>query len=104
LRNAGSAAAASKADEPRRHQATGVAWAAQDAHDQRLRPALRTLLERAVAEGEVRPDVDADDILSAVASLCMSTRDDRPGHAGRMVALLVDGLRNGANPAVDTPS
>ena len=65
--------------------------------DQRLRPALRALLERAVAAGTVRADVDADDILSAVASLCMSARDDRPGHARRMVALLVDGLRHGAN-------
>lgn len=74
------------------------AFAPLPAHfDQRLRPALRTLLERAVAAGEVRADVDADDILSAVASLCMSARDDRPGHARRMVALLVDGLRHGAN-------
>jgi AcrR family transcriptional regulator len=72
--------------------------------DQRLRPALRALLERATAAREVRADVDADDILSAVASLCMSARDDRPGQARRMVALLVDGLRHGANPSVDAPS
>jgi len=65
--------------------------------DQRLRPALRALLERATAAREVRADVDADDILSAVASLCMSARDDRPGQARRMVALLADGLRHGAN-------
>ncbi len=65
--------------------------------DQRLRPALRTLLEHAVAAGEVRVDVDADDILSAVSSLFMSARDDRPGQARRMFALLVDGLRHGAN-------
>ncbi len=64
--------------------------------DQRLRPALRTLLAAAVAAGQVRTDVEADDILSAVASLCMSARDDRPDHARRMVALLVDGLRYGA--------
>jgi AcrR family transcriptional regulator len=64
--------------------------------DQRLRPALRTLLERAVAAGQIRADVDADDILSGVASLCMSARDDRPGHPERMVALLGDGLRHGA--------
>jgi AcrR family transcriptional regulator len=72
--------------------------------DQRLRPALRALLERAIAVREVRADVDADDILSAVASLCMSARDDRPGHPQRMVALLADGLRHRANPAVDTRS
>jgi AcrR family transcriptional regulator len=81
------------------------AFAPLPAHfDQRLRPALRTLLERAIAAGEVRADVDADDILSAAASLCMSARDDRPGHARRMVALLVDGLRHGANsPAPRSP-
>lgn len=66
--------------------------------DQRLRPALRELLEAASAAGEVRDDVDADELLSAVASLCMSARDDRPVHAERMIALLVDGLRYGASP------
>jgi AcrR family transcriptional regulator len=65
--------------------------------DQRLRPALRTLLAAASAAGEVRDDVDADELLSAVASLCMSARDDRPANAERMVALLVDGLRYGAS-------
>lgn len=67
--------------------------------DQRLRPTLRTLLEAAVAAGEVRADVDADELLSAVASLCMSAHNDGPGRAERMVALLVDGLRYGAQPA-----
>jgi len=64
--------------------------------DQRLRPALRKLLEAAVAAGEVRADVGADELLSAVASLCMSTQNTGPGRAERMVALLVDGLRYGA--------
>ena len=61
--------------------------------EQRLRPILRTLLESAVTAGEVRTDVDSDDLLGAVASLCMSARDD--GNARRMVAILVDGLRCG---------
>jgi AcrR family transcriptional regulator len=65
--------------------------------DQRLRPALRGLLASAAAAGEVRSDVDADDILSAVASLCMSAHNDGSGRAERMVALLVDGLRYGTN-------
>ncbi len=68
--------------------------------DRRLRPALRTLLEAATAAGEVRADVDADELISAVASLCMSARNDGPGRAERMVALLVDGLRYGANPSL----
>jgi AcrR family transcriptional regulator len=62
--------------------------------DQRLRPALRALLASAVAAGEVRADVDSDDLLCAVGSLCMSAYNNRPGHAQRMVALLVDGLRS----------
>jgi AcrR family transcriptional regulator len=66
--------------------------------DQRLRPALRALLEAAAAAGEVRADVDADELLSAVASLCMSANNAEPGRAERMVALLVDGLRYRANP------
>lgn len=66
--------------------------------DQRLRPALRALLEAAAAGGEIRADVDADDLLGAVASLCMSAYTDGPGRAERMVALLVDGLRYGTSP------
>ena len=67
--------------------------------EQRVRPALRMLLESAVAAGEIRTDVDADDVLGAVASLCMFAHDDRPGYAQRMVALFVDGLRYGTNPS-----
>jgi AcrR family transcriptional regulator len=62
--------------------------------DTRLRPALAALLKTAVAAGAVRADIDADELLSAVASLCMSNAD--PGRAERMVGLLVDGLRHGA--------
>jgi AcrR family transcriptional regulator len=72
--------------------------------DQRLRPALRSLLGAAVAAREVRADVDADDLLGAVASLCMSAHNAGPGRAERMVALLVDGLRYGASQSVNTPS
>ncbi len=50
--------------------------------DRRLRPALRTLLEAAVASGEVRADVDADDLLGAVASLCMSAPQYRTRPCG----------------------
>jgi AcrR family transcriptional regulator len=63
---------------------------------QRLRPALRGLLQAAVADGAVRADVDADELLSAAASLGMSSQNAVAGRAERMVALLVDGLRYGA--------
>ena len=71
--------------------------------DQRLRPALRTLLDAAVAVGEIRADIDADELLGAVASLCMSSYNAGSGRAERMVALLVDGLRHRRNPAVNAP-
>ena len=70
----------------------------------RLVPALRTLLEAAYAAGEVRDDVEADELLGAVARLCMQAREERPGHAERMVALLVDGLRYGAAAPASTAS
>jgi AcrR family transcriptional regulator len=66
---------------------------------QRLQPALRTLLESAAAAGEVRADVTADDLLGAVASLCMHAYSKGPEHARRMVALLINGLRYGMRPS-----
>lgn len=69
--------------------------------DQRLRPVLRRLLDAAVAVGEIRPDVDADDLLGAVTSLCHSAHSDGSGRAERMVALLIDGLRYGAKQSVN---
>ena len=63
----------------------------------RLTPALAALLSAAAEAGEVRADVEPDDLLGAVASMCMQARAEKPDHARRMVALLVDGLRYGAN-------
>ncbi len=68
----------------------------------RLRPALQRLLKAAAAAGNVRADVESDDLLRAVASLCTSPHDDGPKHARRMVALLVDGLRFGADQSAKT--
>ena len=64
----------------------------------RLLPALRTLLEAAVTAGEVRADVDANDLLNAVANLCRQDHGEDPERARRMIDLLVDGLRYGARP------
>src|SRR5262249_32298351 len=65
--------------------------------EKRLRPALQTLLDAAVAAGAVRAGVEPYDLLRAVASLCTPVRDGDTEHARRMVALLVDGLRYGAS-------
>ncbi len=69
--------------------------------EKRLVPALRALLDSAAAAGEVRGDVEPYDLLRAVGDLGMSAHYDGPAHARRMVALLVDGLRFGANPPAD---
>jgi AcrR family transcriptional regulator len=70
---------------------------------ERLKPALRTLVESAAAAGEIRTDVDADDLLGAIGSLCMAAHQDRD-HPRRMVNLLADGLRYGKRPKQDASS
>ncbi len=62
----------------------------------RFGPALGSLLDAAAAAGEIRGDIGAEDLLYAVANLCLSTEQLGPEHSRRMVALLVDGLRYGA--------
>ena len=69
------------------------AYAALPEHfDARLRPALETLLASARAAGRIRSDVNARELLGAIARLSMSEGDE-PAQAQRMVALLADGLR-----------
>jgi AcrR family transcriptional regulator len=63
---------------------------------QRLGPALGSLLESAVAVGEIRVDVSAQDLLHAVSNLCMPLSSEGVDYSRRMVTLLVDGLRHGA--------
>jgi AcrR family transcriptional regulator len=65
----------------------------------RLQPALKTLLDAAVAAGIVRPAIEADDLLRAVANLCRGVHGEEPVYARTMVELLVDGLRYRANTA-----
>ena len=71
--------------------------------DERLRPALQTLLDAATASSEVRHDVDADDIIGAVASLSMFAKTERPEQSRRVVRFFIDGLRHGADQAGAKP-
>lgn len=64
--------------------------------EQRFLPAMGSLLDAAAAAGAIRRDVDAHDLLQAVAGLAITEDPERPGQAGRMVGVLVDGLRHGA--------
>ncbi len=64
--------------------------------EKRLQPALKTLLDAAVAAEIVRPAIEAGDLLRAVGNLCRGVHGEEPAYARRMVELLVDGLRYGA--------
>jgi len=46
------------------------------------------LFDVAAVTGQVRPDVDADDLLIVVANLCVSSHNGGPGHAERMYSCL----------------
>ncbi len=74
------------------------AFAALPAYfNERLGPALRSLLQDAHAAGAIRGDVDAVDLLGAVANLCVPPPGSNDkSRAQRMVALLLDGLRHTA--------
>lgn len=60
---------------------------------ERLGPVLSDLLDAATSAGEIRADVSAKDLLTAVALLCHSAPDTGPDYSQRMVGLLIDGLR-----------
>ncbi|MCB1501383.1 MAG: TetR/AcrR family transcriptional regulator [Bauldia sp.] len=61
-------------------------------------PALARLLDKATAAGDIRDGVAPYDLLQAIASLAMASGDDG-AYTGRMLGLLMDGLRNrGASP------
>jgi AcrR family transcriptional regulator len=64
---------------------------------QRLGPVLGSLLDAATASGEIRADISPEDLLHAVANLCQPVADDGAAYSQRMVALLIDGLRYGAD-------
>jgi AcrR family transcriptional regulator len=66
---------------------------------QNLGPALQSLLTAAVAAGEIRADVEPNDVLRAVSNLCVPDTQESPGHSQRMIALFLDGLRYGARAA-----
>ena len=61
-----------------------------------LGPALGSLLDTAVAAGEIRAGIDPVDLLYAVANPSVPEPNDDGGPAQVMVGLLIDGLRYGA--------
>jgi hypothetical protein len=59
----------------------------------RLRPALTSLLDKAVEQNVIRPGYEADELLRAVATLCKANPDEDTAATRKMVGLIVDGLR-----------
>ncbi|MGW0203866.1 TetR/AcrR family transcriptional regulator, partial [Nonomuraea sp. NPDC003201] len=59
----------------------------------RLVPACAQLLDAAAAAGEIRPDVDAYELMRGVGNLCIGADNDPRYDARRLVELLIAGLR-----------
>ena len=62
----------------------------------RFEPVLAGLLTAAAAIGKIRADIAAYDLLRAIGNLSVASGDDGAAHTERMVRLLLDGLRHGA--------
>lgn len=61
---------------------------------QNIRGAATRVLDAAVADGAIRPVLDADDLTRAMGSICMSADDpEHPDRAVRLVSVLLDGMR-----------
>jgi hypothetical protein len=72
---------------------------------EQLTGAVGRLLERAVASGEVRADIGAEDLLRALVGMCYL--HDQPGWQAsvlRLVDVFVDGLRRPPNPDASRPA
>ena len=65
---------------------------------QRLGPALAALLDAAVADGTVRDDLSAEDLLHALTQLSQPVPGRGIERNQRTVAILIDGMRCGAMP------
>ncbi|MFD2416591.1 TetR/AcrR family transcriptional regulator [Amycolatopsis pigmentata] len=64
---------------------------------ERLGPTLTALLDAAAADGAIRDDFRADELLLAIALLCQPLPGREPELGRRLTAALVDGLRFGAD-------
>ncbi|MFE9764704.1 TetR/AcrR family transcriptional regulator [Streptomyces sp. NPDC005808] len=59
----------------------------------RLLPVCTQLLDAAAASGEIRPDIQAYELMRGVGNLCVGTHNDPRYDARRLVELLIAGLR-----------
>ncbi|MBR0724960.1 TetR/AcrR family transcriptional regulator [Bradyrhizobium manausense] len=68
---------------------------------QQLGPGIQRLLDTAATAGEIRAGVKQNELLHAVAMLCVPPSCGEPTDPKRMVGLFIDGLRFGAKPTAD---
>jgi AcrR family transcriptional regulator len=59
----------------------------------RLTAAVTTLLQAGAAAGTLRPDVSPDDVLVGLSGISLASDPERRDQAGRLLDLLMDGLR-----------
>jgi AcrR family transcriptional regulator len=71
---------------------------------QRLGPALSALLAAAVADGAVRDDLGAEDLLHAITQLSQPVPGRELDYNQRMVAVFLDGLRHAATQEPAPPT
>jgi hypothetical protein len=77
---------------------TGAVGGPSGASHERVHAAMSRLVELGQREGRFRGDIASGDLVMAMTGFCLVT--DAPGrqdHADRLVALLVEGLKHGAN-------
>ncbi|WP_327293803.1 MULTISPECIES: helix-turn-helix domain-containing protein [unclassified Streptomyces] len=82
------------ADALRAVIASGAVTSSQARHD--LSAAVRVLLDAGAADGTLREDVRAEDVVAALVGVFLACgRPEERDQAGRMLDLLLDGLRYG---------
>ena len=64
---------------------------------ERLRPVVQSLLDGAIASGQIRKKITSDELLCGVGALCAPTEYAKQPEPRRMVSLFIDGLRYGAH-------
>lgn len=65
---------------------------------EQLAVAVQDLLDAGAADGTLRPDVAAQDVVAGVVGAFLASGPDRRDQAGRLLDLLVDALRRGPSP------
>ncbi|TGT02332.1 TetR family transcriptional regulator, partial [Mesorhizobium sp. M8A.F.Ca.ET.213.01.1.1] len=70
----------------------------------RVSGAMRSLVQAAAAAGKIRADVDSSDVMHALGGIYSAPNTpDWRDRSGRLVKLLMDGLRFGATKASKVP-